>query len=392
MKTWKSYLAAAAAIGSLGTAGSCSGPGIEVCSFGSLSDGRPVTLYRLTNASGASLEVCDYGARIVSIRVPDARGELDDVIVGCGTAEDFETGPDRFIGCVLGRYCNRIDGARITIDGREYLLDANETLDGRPVHCHGGYDGFDRKLWRAEPLREKHRTGVRMHYRSPDGEGGYPGNLDCRVTYWWSDDDICRVEYEATTDAPTVVNLSNHAYFNMKGRRAGYVMDQLLQVAADSCIQNNGRFCPDLVRPVEGSPFDFREPHRIDYRIDMPDEHLRIMRGMSACWKIAGWDGSLRHAASLYDRASGRGVEVLTTEPAFLIYTGRGFDGSVKGKYGPIEKFDGMVLETLHFADSPNQKRFPDTVLRPGERYRSVTEWRFFTKRCRRAASCGVAR
>ena len=379
MNVWKRYFVAAA-IGCLGMAGACSGPEITSRPFGRLSDGRETTLYRLTDRSGAGLEVCDYGARIVSIRVPDARGKLDDVIVGCGSAEEFESGPDRFIGCLLGRYCNRIDGARIVIDGRTYDLDANETLGGKPVHCHGGFEGFDRKLWRAEPLREEHRVGIRMHYRSPDGEGGFPGNLDCRVTYWWSDDHVCRVEYEAATDAPTVVNLSNHAYFNMKGHRAGYVMDQTLQVEADSCIQNNAQFCPDLVRPVEGSPFDFREPHRIDYRIDQPDEQLRIMRGMSACWKLDDWDGTLRRAACLRDPLSGRGVEVWTTEPAFLIYTGRGFDGRVKGKYGPIDKFDGMVLETLHFADSPNQERFPSTVLRPGEQYRSVTEWRFFAE------------
>ena len=374
------YIVAAAAISCLATASSCSGPHIEIRPFGTLSDGRETRLFRLTNTSGAYMEVCDYGARIVSIHVPDRRGELDDVIVGYGTAEDFEQGPDRFIGCILGRYCNRIDGACITIDGCEYRLEANETLGGKPVHCHGGFDGFDRKLWRAETLHREDRVGIRMHYLSPDGEGGYPGNLDCRVTYWWSNENVCRVEYEATTDAPTVINLSNHAYFNMKGSRAGYVMEQTLQVEADSCIQNNAQFCPDLVRTVDNSPFDFREPHRIDYRIDMPDEHLRIMRGMSACWKIRGWDGSLRRAARLEDTGSGRGAEIWTTEPAFLIYTGRSFDGRAKGKYGPIQKFNGMVLETLHFADSPNQERFPSTLLRPGERYRSSTEWRFFSK------------
>lgn len=369
----------AGVIFSLGLAVSCNTLHVSVCPFGTLSDGSEVRLFRLVNASGAYMEVCDYGARIVSIHVPDARGRLDDVIVGCGTLEEFESGPDRFIGCVIGRYGNRIAGAKFSIDGHEYRLDANETLDGKPVHCHGGYDGFDRKLWQAETLQATNRVGVRMHYLSPDGEGGYPGNLACTVTYWWTNDSVCKVEYEATTDAATVINLSNHAYFNMKGHEAGYVMDQLLQVYADSCVLNNRQFCPDRMLAVEDSPFDFRHPHRIDYRIDMPHEHLRIMSGMSACWKLDDWDGTLRRAARLFDPKSCRGVEVWTTEPAFLIYTGRGFDGRLQGKYGPICKFDGMVLETLHFADSPNQGRFPSTVLRPGERYYSTTEWRFFT-------------
>lgn len=357
---------------------SCGQLEVTSSSYGTLSDGREVTLFRLANASGSWMEVCNYGARIVSIHVPDAKGQLDDVIVGCGTLEEFEKGPDRFIGCILGRYGNRINGAKVLIDSCVCRLEANETLGGVPIHLHGGYEGFDRKLWNTEMLREENRVGVRMHYLSPDGEGGYPGNLDCQVTYWWTNDNVCKVEYEAMTDAPTIVNFSNHAYFNMKGHRAGYVMEQLLQVDADSCIQNNAQYCPDLILPVEGSPFDFREPHRIDYRIDMPHEHLRIMRGMSACWVLNGWDGTLQRAARLFDCDSGRGVEVWTTEPGFLIYTGRGFNGSVKGKYGPIQKFAGMVLETLHFADSPNQSRFPSTILRPGKHYYSSTEWRFF--------------
>lgn len=363
---------------------SCGRLSVSSVAFGKLKDGREARLYTLRNASGAYMEVSDYGARIVSIHVPDSEGRIDDVVVGCGKLDDFENGPDRFIGCVVGRYGNRISGASFTIDGKEYKVDANETLGGKPVHCHGGYDGFDRKLWDARTFVEKDRVGVRMHYISPDGEGGYPGKLDCFVTYWWTNGNVCKVEYEATTDAPTVVNLTNHTYFNMKGHKAGYVMDQLLQVNADSCILNNLQYCPDSILPVKGTPFDFKEPHRIDYRIDMPNRHLQIMRGMSACWKVDGWDGHLRKAATLLAPENGRGVEVWTTEPAFLIYTGRGFDGRVKGKYGPIQKFDGMVLETLHFADSPNQDRFPSTVLRPGQVYYSSTEWHFYTEKEKR--------
>ncbi len=353
--------------------------GITESSFGNLSTGEPTRLYTIVNKNGASMQLLDYGARIVSIRMPARDGTMGDVVVGFGDIENFEK-KDRFIGPVIGRYGNRIDHSSFNLDGVRYFLAANETFGGEPVQCHGGPEGFDRFVWESEPLRDAGRLGVRFHRLSPDGEQGYPGNLDATVTCWLTDDNTVRIEYEATTDRPTVVNLSNHTYFNLKGDAGGYVMDHLLQVEADSCVQNNTHFCPDLVLPVEGSPFDFREPQRVDYRIDMPNEHLRIMHGMSACWVVRDWDGTLRRAAGLYDRGSGRGVETWTTEPALLTFTGRSFDGSYAGKYGPIEKFGGMLLETIHFPDSPNQPRFPSTVLRPGEKYSSVTEYRFYTK------------
>lgn len=253
-------------------------------------------------------------------------------------------GTDRFFGPVIGRFGNRIDHASFEIDGVRCDVVANETLAGEPVQCHGGPMGFDRFVWKGEPLVEKGRVGVRFHRLSPDGEQGFPGNMDAYVTYWLSDDNVVKIEYDAVTDRPTVVNLSNHTYFNIRGSKPSNVMEHLFQVEADTCVQNNTHYCPDLLLPVDGSPFDFREPHRIDYRIDMPNEHLRIMKGMSACWAVRDWDGTLRKAADLYDEVSGRG------------------------------------LETIHFPDSPNQDRFPSTVLRPGERYHSETEYRFYTK------------
>lgn len=353
--------------------------GITETDFGKLSTGESTTLYTVVNPSGASMQLLDYGARIVSIRVPDRNGKLGDVVVGFGDLENFEH-KDRFIGPVIGRYGNRIDHSSFDLDGVHYELKANETFGGEPVQCHGGPMGFDRFVWDAEPVEKPGCRGVRFHRLSPDGEEGYPGNMDAYVTYWLTDDNTVRAEYEATTDKPTVVNLSNHTYFNLKGDEGGYVMDHLLQVYADTCVQNNTHFCPDLLLPVDGSPFDFREPHRVDYRIDMDNKHLRIMHGMSACWVIRDWNGTLRRAADLYDRKSGRGVETWTTEPALLTFTGRSFNESYNGKYGPIEKFGGMLLETIHFPDSPNQPRFPSTVLRPGERYTSTTEYRFYAK------------
>lgn len=349
--------------------------------FGTLSTGEEVTLWRLENKGGASVELIDYGSRIVKIYMPDRNGVMDDVVVGYGRLDSFEKG-DRYFGPVIGRYGNRIDHASFVLDGISYDLVANEKLGGEPVICHGGVMGFDRFIWRGEALKEKGRVGVRFYRLSPDGEQGFPGNMHAYVTYWLSDDNVLKIEYEATTDKATVVNLSNHTYFNMRGSKPSNVMQHILQVEADICIQNNTHYCPDLLLPVDDSPFDFREPHRVDYRIDMPNEHLRIMKGMSACWVVRDWDGTLRKAADLYDEVSGRGVETWTTEPALLTYTGRGFSPEKypNGKYGPLCQFAGMLLETIHFPDSPNQSRFPSTILRPGEKYYSSTEYRFYNR------------
>lgn len=360
----------------------CSGKlNVESSTYGKLSTGEEVSYFHITNSNGAYMDVTNYGARIVKIAVPDRKGEIDDVVVGFGDLESFEKG-DRFLGPVIGRYGNRINHASFSIDGVKYNIDANETLGGEPVQCHGGTIGFDRFVWEAVPVIESNRAGVRFSRLSPDGEQGYPGNLTAVVTYWLTEDNTVKLEYEATTDKPTVVNLSNHTYFNLKGSKGGYVMDHLFTVEADQCIQNNLQYCPDLILPVEGSPFDFRKPQRVDYRIDMDNEHLKIMHGMSACWIVRDYDGSLRKAADLYEPISGRGVQTWTNEPALLTYTGRGFSAEKypNGKYGPIDKFGGMLLETIHFADSPNQDRFPTTVLRPGEKYYSTTEYRFYTK------------
>lgn len=327
------------------------------------------------------MDVTDFGCRIVRICMPDRTRKVDDVVVGYGDLESFEKG-DRFIGPVIGRFGNRIDHASFMLDGVKYEIDANESFDGEPVQCHGGRKGFDQYMWHGEPVRREGMAGIRFHRLSPDGEQGYPGNLDAYVTYWLTNDNVVKLEYEATTDKPTVVNLSNHTYFNLRGSEGCYVMEHLIQVEADTCVQNNTHFCPDRLLPVDGTPFDFRTSQRVDYRIDMPNEQLRIMRGMSACWAIRNWDGSCRKAADLYDAKSGRGLEVWTTEPALLTYTGRSFNASgyPNGKYGSIEKFAGMLLETIHFPDSPNQSRFPSTVLRPGETYRSTTEYRFYAE------------
>lgn len=357
-------------------------PHVETESYGVLTTGENVTLYRLVNGTGAYVEIIDYGCRIVKICVPDRDGVIDDVVQGYDDIESFEKGDERFFGPVLGRYANRINGATFTLDGEEISLTPNEILAGKPVHLHGGTKGFDRVIWQGEPVVEKKRSGVRFTRLSPDGEEGYPGNLHCVVTYWWTKDNTLKIEYEATTDKTTIVNMSNHTYFNLKGLGKGNIMDHTLWVNADYYLKNNEQFVPDgPMLPVEGTPFDMRTPRHIDYAIDIPNEHFRIMKGFSVCWALRDWNNTLSKAADLWDSLYGRGVETWTTEPGLLTYTGRALNEKMIGKKGiPLEKFGGMLLETMHFADSPNRPDFPSTVLRPGERYYSTTEFRFYAK------------
>lgn len=343
----------------------------SVRDFGTLSDGTPVKLYTITNASGSSVSFTDYGLRIVSVMVPDKNGTLDDVIVGFGDLESFELSGDRFIGCVLGRYANRISHSSFTLDGSTYELTSNECRENIPNQLHGGPEGFDCFVWETQSVTD---SSVCFHRISPDGEQGYPGNLDCRVTYTWTDDSVLRLEYEAVTDKPTVVNLSNHTYFNPRGADGEYVMSCHLWVDADSCILNNGRYIPEQVVAVEGTAMDFRVRRRMDYLME-EELGLRVPVGS---WLVSSWDGSLRKVADLYDPNTGRGIETWTTEPNVLTFAARSWKGKRAGKRGPLDKYAGMLFETLHPADAPNQSRFPSTVLRPGERYYSCTEYKFY--------------
>ena len=365
------------------TACTAGAPSVETAPFGRLSSGEEVTLYRLRSGNGASMEVIDYGCRVVRICVPDRNGVIADIVPGYDDIRDFETGSERFFGALIGRYGNRIANASFPLDGDTVRLTANECLAGCPGHLHGGTKGFDRVMWQAEPLVEADRAGVRFTRLSPDGEEGYPGNLACTVTYWFTKDNVWRAEYEATTDRPTIVNLSNHTYFNLKGvDDGGYVMDHVMQVEADRYLPNDARFVPlGPSEPVEGTPFDLREPHRVDYAIDTPNEHLRTMRGFSVCWMLHSQTGELARAADLWEPRSGRGIELWTTEPGLLTYTGRLFSPKVVGKGGrAVEKFGGMLLETLRYPDSPNHPEYPSAVLRPGETYHSTTEFRFYAR------------
>lgn len=360
---------------------SCKHPSLSITTrpFGTTLSGDSVTLYRLTNHSGAYMEVIDYGCRVVEIYVPDRNGNLDDVVPGYDVLKDFELGSERFFGALLGRYANRIADGRFTLDEVEHQLTCNETVNGRPGHLHGGQFGFDRVMWHAEPFYLGDTVGIQFSRISPDGEEGYPGNLVCKVSYSWMPNNTWRIEYYATTDKPTIVNMSQHCYFNLRGRKGGSVLEHNLMVNADSMTPNNQYFIPngDIVS-VEGTPFDFRIFREFPKKVDESNEHMRIMKGFSLNWVLNNQTGKLRQASILYDPSSGRTMETWTTEPGLLVYTGSGLSEKIIGKGGiPLKQYGGLIMETIHYPDTPNHPDFPSCVLRPGELYHSVTEYRF---------------
>jgi len=360
-------------------------PSISQEPFGTLSSGEQATLYHLENSKGHYVDVTDYGCRIVRICVPDKKDLMDDVIVGYGSLGEFETGVERFFGAVLGRYANRIEDATFSVDGKTYHLTPNEKFGERSGHLHGGIMGFDRVMWKGETISNSDKVGIRFSRTSPSGEEGYPGNLDCSVTYWWDNNDVLRIEYKATTDSTTVICMSNHSYFNPKGQSGGSVLDLQLFVDADWYSQNNERYVPDKILSVEGSPFDQRvRGTKINHGLDIPNKQLELMKGYSVCWtlnrrKLDPDNRELAFAADVYDENTGRYIEVWTSEPSLLVYTGRGLNSKSVGKDGkPMEKFGGMILETIHSPNSPNIKELCDgVILRPGETYKSETEYRF---------------
>jgi aldose 1-epimerase len=338
--------------------------------FGALPDGTAVRRWTISNASGASVAVISYGATIVSLRMQDRGGKPDDVVLGFDRLEDY-LADSPYFGATVGRYGNRISGAHFALNGVGYRLSAN---DGRNT-LHGGRHGFDKAVWTGAKIDDQ---SVEFTYLSKDGEEGFPGNLTTHVRYGLGDSDALKIEYSATTDKDTVVNLTNHSYFNLAGQGNGDILKEELTVDADQFTPTNARLIPtgDLA-PVTGTPFDFRKPHEIGLNIDADDRQLRFARGYDVNFVLTKQAG-LRHAATVSDPTSGRVMDVWTTEPGLQLYTGNGLDGSLVGKGGKAYPMYGAVcLETQHFPDSPNEPAFPTTVLKAGETYRSTTEYRF---------------
>jgi aldose 1-epimerase len=351
-------------------------PEIARAPFGTTPDGRAVERYTLSNGRSMQVSVLTYGGIVHSVTVPDRRGHPADVLLGLPDLAAY-VDHNPYLGCITGRFANRIARGRFTIDGVEHRLTTNEP----PNHLHGGSVGFDKVVWSATELRDRSSVGLRLAHTSPDGDEGYPGTLQVEVDYVVSaDDDSIRFEYRAWTDAPTIVNLTNHSLFNLAGEGTGDVFDHRL-------IINAGRYLPvdetqiptGATEPVAGTPMDFRAPRAIGDRIDDPGfEQLRIGRGYDHTWVLDRDGPGLVPAALAVHPGTGRTLEVLTTEPGIQLYVGNRFDGTVRGSSGrPYDRGAGFALETQHFPDSPNHPAFPSTVLRPGERYESTTIYRF---------------
>jgi aldose 1-epimerase len=341
-------------------------------SYGTTPAGDPVDLFTLTNARGLELRTLTHGGIIASLCLPDRPGRMADVVLGHDSLEEYLSDSSYF-GAIIGRFANRIAGARFTVDGKPYRLAAN---DG-PNHLHGGRTGFDRVVWHAAPFRTGHAAGVALSYISPDGEEGYPGNLRARVRYALTDGNELVVDFRATTDQATPVNLTQHTCFNLNG--AGDVLGHMLWINADLMTPVDEDLIPTGgVAAVAGGPFDFRTLTAIGARIEADDEQLRRGRGYDHNFVLKREYPGLAHAAKVVEPTSGRTLDVYTTEPGLQFYSGNFIDGRVIGKegrvYGPRA---GLCLETQHFPDSPNQPGFPSTLLQPGSRYRSRTVFAF---------------
>ena len=347
---------------------------IERKPYGKTAGGETVELFTFTRDSHPTFSVTNLGGHIVSILAADRHGKMADVTLGyrdfAGYLKD-----SRFFGCLVGRYANRIAKGRFTLDGKEYRLAQN---DG-PNSLHGGPTGFQKRVWAAKVVAGPDGDSLELVYASKDGEEGYPGTLTARVVYSLRADGGLAIDYTATTDAPTVVNLTNHAYFNLAGEGEGTVLGHLMRIEADAFTPVDATLIPTgEQRPVEGTPFDFREPVAIGARIDAADEQLKAGGGYDHNFVLRGKPGDLRLAVRVVEPASGRVLEMLTTEPGVQFYTGNFLDGSVTGKSGkPYVKRGGFCLEAQHFPDSPNQTSFPPVVLRPGQTYRQTTVYRF---------------
>ena len=342
--------------------------------FGTTPTGEAVELVTLTNAHGVEMRVMTYGGIIVSLRVPDRNGRLGDVVLGYDSLAGYIKDSPYF-GAIVGRYGNRIAKGRFTLNGTEYRL----AINNGPNHLHGGIRGFDKVVWRAEPFRDARGAGVVLRHTSPDGDEGYPGTLQATVTYTLTDRNEVRIDYEATTDKATPVNLTQHSYFNLAG--SGDILGHTLMLAADRFTPVDSTLIPTgVLAPVAGTPFDFRTPHAIGERIGDANEQLRFGGGYDHNFVLTRPDTGLALAARLTDSLSGRTLEIRTTEPGVQFYSGNFLDGSITGKGGTVYRHrTGLCLETQHFPDSPNHPEFPSTILEPGRTYRSRTVWTFGT-------------
>jgi aldose 1-epimerase len=343
--------------------------------FGKTLDGRGIDLYLLKNSNNVEIEITNYGGIVVSLKVPDRRGELADVVLGYDDFADYEADKWHF-GATIGRYANRIAGGTFRLNGQEYRL----TTNNGPNHLHGGVLGFEKVVWQEREDFSSGNGRLILAHVSEDGEEGYPGNLAVSVEYSLSDANGFQIKYIATTDKDTVVNLTNHSYFNLQGAANGDILLHQLQLNADTFTPVDENLIPTgELRRLDRTPFDFRRPEIIGSRINQDDLQLKIGRGYDHNWVLnRTGDRGLSPAGKLHEPESGRTMEIFTTEPGIQFYSGNFLDGSVRGKTGKVYgRHSGLCLETQHFPDSPNQPNFPSTILRANERYASTTVFKF---------------
>jgi aldose 1-epimerase len=341
--------------------------------FGKLPDGTDIQSYTLFNSRGARAKVITYGATLTELYMPDRHGKMGDVVLGFDDLQGY-LGDEPYFGATIGRYANRIAKGKFTLDGKEYQL----AINNGPNSLHGGKIGFNRRVWKAEELKERDGAAVRFTYLSKDGEEDYPGNLHVSVTYTLTNTDELKLQYSAETDKDTVLNLTNHSYFNLSGTDTGTILKYVLYLNADKYTPVDSTLIPTgAIESVAGTPLDFRKPTEIGARIG----EIKGIGGYDHNFVLNGKPGTLRLAARVTDPESGREIEVLTTQPGVQFYSAIGLNGSIKGKGGVgYEKYGAICLETQHFPDSPNHPNFPSTELKPGERFRSETIYKFSGK------------
>lgn len=356
-------------------------PDISGRPFGKTKQEESVSIYTLSNNKGMKAEITNYGGIVVRLIVPGRNNSFSDVVLGFNTLNEYLKDTPYF-GAIVGRYANRIAYGRFTIDSKEYKLAINDTPGGIPCQLHGGIKGFDKVVWKAEPSVENGIPQLKLHYVSKDGEENYPGNLSVTVTYSLTDNNELRIDYYAVTDKATVLNLTNHSYFNLKGEGSGDILDHEVMINAGKFTPvNRGLIPTGELKEVKDTPFDFTSSHKIGERINSDNEQLKYSNGYDQNWVLSTEAGELKMAAAVYEPTTGRFMEVLTTQPGVQFYTGNFLDGHLKGKSGtPYKKGNAFCLETQHFPDSPNHPEFPGTMLRPGEEFKSTTIYRFSVK------------
>ncbi|HXE33421.1 MAG TPA: aldose epimerase family protein [Verrucomicrobiae bacterium] len=349
------------------------GAHVDKAEFGKMPDGTVVEAYTLYNRQGASAKVITYGATLTELHVPDKNGKMGDVVLGFDNLEGY-LGQHPYFGGTIGRYGNRIAKGKFALDGKEYQL----FLNNGPNSLHGGQVGFNRRVWKAEELKDKDGAAVRFSYLSKDGEENYPGNLNVSVTYTLTNTDELKLQYSAETDKDTVLNITNHSYFNLSGTDTGNILKYILYINADKYTPVDSTLIPTgEIASVAGTPLDFLKPTAIGARIG----ELKEIGGYDHNYALNGKAGTLRVAAKVTDPDSGREMEVLTTEPGVQFYSAIGLNGSIKGKGGVgYEKYGAICLETQHFPDSPNHPNFLSAVLKPGTKFYSETIYKFTAK------------